>query len=82
MKRARFAEEQIVGVLREHEAGAKTVDLWKAKCGGTVGYLTPATFAANLTTPCDRCAIRTSSADRTCSTRARRRKTRRVSNSH
>jgi hypothetical protein len=27
MKRARFAEEQIIGVLREHEAGAKTADL-------------------------------------------------------
>ena len=47
MKRARFTEEQIIGVLKEHEAGAKTVDLahkhgvseatlynWKAKFGG------------------------------------------------
>jgi putative transposase len=47
MKRARFTEEQIIGVLREHKAGAKTADLarkhgvseatlynWKAKFGG------------------------------------------------
>ena len=47
MKRARFKEEQIIGILREHEAGAKTADLarkhgvseatlynWKAKFGG------------------------------------------------
>ena len=47
MKRKRFTEEQIIGILREQEAGAKTVDLarkhgvseatlynWKAKFGG------------------------------------------------
>src|ERR1700733_7547407 len=47
MKRARFTEEQIIGGLKEHEAGAKTADLarkhgvseatlykWKAKYGG------------------------------------------------
>ena len=47
MKRKRYSEEQIIGVLREHEAGAKAADLarkhgiseatlynWKAKFGG------------------------------------------------
>lgn len=47
MKRIRFTEEQIIAVLREHDAGAKTPDLarkhgiseatlynWKAKYGG------------------------------------------------
>jgi putative transposase len=27
LKRTRFTEERIIGVLREHEAGAETVDL-------------------------------------------------------
>ena len=47
MKRKRFSEEQIIGVLKEHEAGAKTAELcrkhgisdatfynWKSKYGG------------------------------------------------
>lgn len=47
MKRKRFTEEQIIGVLKQAEAGAKTADLcrqagiteqtfyrWKAKYGG------------------------------------------------
>ena len=47
MKRKRFTEEQIIGILTEHDAGAKCADLcrkhgmsqgtfynWKAKYGG------------------------------------------------
>lgn len=47
MKRSRFSEEQIIGILREHEGGVKTADLcrkhgisqatffnWKSKFGG------------------------------------------------
>jgi putative transposase len=47
VKRNRYTDEQIIGILKEHEAGAKTADLcrkhgmsetafynWKAKYGG------------------------------------------------
>jgi putative transposase len=47
MKRSRFTDEQIIGVLKEHETGAKVADLcrkhgmsdatfygWKSKYGG------------------------------------------------
>ena len=29
MKRSRFTEEQIIGILREQEAGAKAANLWR-----------------------------------------------------
>ena len=38
MKRARFTEEQIIRVLKEHEAGAKTADLAR-KHGVPAGWL-------------------------------------------
>ena len=47
MKRSRFTEEQIIGILREHQAGAKTAELcrkhgisdatfykWRSRFGG------------------------------------------------
>ena len=47
MKRKRFSDEQVIGILREHEAGVPTADLcrkygmssaslyaWRAKFGG------------------------------------------------
>ena len=47
MKKSRFSEEQIIGVLKQHEAGVKTAELcrehgisaatfyqWKSKFGG------------------------------------------------
>jgi len=47
MKRSRFSEEQIIGILKEHEAGVSVADLcrkhgvsdasiynWKARFGG------------------------------------------------
>jgi hypothetical protein len=31
-KRWRFTEEQIIGILKEHEAGVSVADLWQAWC--------------------------------------------------
>ena len=52
MKKARLTEEQIIGILHEHEAGAKCADLcrkhgmsegtfyaWKAKYSGMTVFL-------------------------------------------
>ena len=59
MKAKRFSEEQIIGVLKEAEAGAKTKDLcrqhgiseatfynWKAKYAGMTGVGGPAAEGA------------------------------------
>ena len=53
MKRSRFSEEKIIGILKEQEAGAKVADLcrrhgisdatfynWKSKYGGAQWPLT------------------------------------------
>lgn len=61
MKRKRFTQEQIIGILREHEAGAKAADLVRkviaawvedyntARPHSALAYQTPAAFAAKLT---------------------------------
>ena len=54
MKRARLTEDQIIGVLKEHEAGAKTADLarkhgvseatlynWKRCAASTAAWMSP-----------------------------------------
>jgi len=54
MKRSRFTQEQIIGVLKEHQAGAAATDLcrkhgvsdatfykWRSKYGGMVALYDP-----------------------------------------
>ncbi len=57
MKRTRFSEEQVIGILREQESGERTADVcrrhgvssatfykWKAKYGGMDGEAEQAAF--------------------------------------
>jgi hypothetical protein len=41
MRKARFTEEQIIGILKEHDGGAKAGDLFPAILGLDPTYLTP-----------------------------------------
>ncbi len=60
MKRSRFSEEQIIGILKKHEAGVSFADLcrkhgvsdasiykWKAKFGGWIS-LTPSGYGVTV----------------------------------
>lgn len=51
MRRSRFTEDQIIGVLREHEVGVKTADLFPSLAAArriieawNLGGLAPAEF--------------------------------------
>ena len=68
MKKARLTEEQIIGILHEHEAGAKcaardliaawVIDYNTARPHSALGYQTPASFSLHLTTAIARPAAR------------------------
>jgi hypothetical protein len=46
MNGTRFDEEQIIGVLREQEAGARTEEVCRRHGISSLGALTPSEFAA------------------------------------
>lgn len=70
MKRSKFTEEQIIAILREQEAGAKTADHAREAVAdwthtynterphSALGYQAPAVFAAQLTAMGDRLRAR------------------------
>jgi len=46
MKRTRFTDEQIIGILGEHEAGAKCADLCRKHAGHWISSMTSSPMAS------------------------------------